>query len=113
MNKLVEYPKLIKRRLTRYIELCDHRKNPDMETFLIADDARGHYIWMNVEWPEGDRLMGITVYVRLRDGKFWIEEDWTEEGMANDLVREGVPKEDIVLAFHNPIAFYSVGWVEV
>jgi len=44
----------------------------------------------------------MTVYVRIRNGKFWIEEDWTEDGIANDLVRAGVPKEDIVLAFHEP-----------
>ena len=44
----------------------------------------------------------MTVYVRIRDGKFWIEEDWTEDGIATDLVRAGVPKEDIVLAFHEP-----------
>jgi hypothetical protein len=44
----------------------------------------------------------MTVYVRIRDGKFWIEEDWTEEGIATELVRAGVPKEDIVLAFHDP-----------
>ncbi|MGK7943847.1 MAG: element excision factor XisI family protein, partial [Microcystaceae cyanobacterium] len=34
----------------------------------------------------------------------WIEEDWTEEGIATELVREGVPKEDIVLAFYDPDA---------
>jgi hypothetical protein len=44
----------------------------------------------------------MTVYVRIRDRKFWIEEDWTEDGIATDLVRAGVPKEDIVLAFHEP-----------
>jgi hypothetical protein len=30
------------------------------------------------------------------------EEDWTEEGIATELLRECVPKEDIVLAFHDP-----------
>ena len=30
------------------------------------------------------------------------EEDWTEEGIATELLREGVPKEDIVLDFHDP-----------
>ncbi len=44
----------------------------------------------------------MTVYVRLLNGKFWIEEDWTENGIATDLVRAGVDKEDIVLAFHEP-----------
>ncbi len=31
-----------------------------------------------------------------------IEEDWTEGGIATDLLEAGVPKEDIVLAFHPP-----------
>ena len=102
MDKLVEYSQLIKRILTGYIELCDRSPQKNIETFLIADDAKGHYIWMNLGWQNGDRFTGMTVYVRIREGKFWIEEDWTEEGIANDLLREGVPKEDIVLAFHSP-----------
>jgi len=103
MDKLIEYPKLIKRILTEYIELCNNRPSQqDTETFLIADEQNGHYIWMNLGWPKGDRLTGMTVYVRLRDRKFWIEEDWTEYGIATDLVQAGVPKEDIVLAFHEP-----------
>ncbi len=42
------------------------------------------------------------MYVRLHNGKFWIEEDGLEQGVATDLLEAGVPKEDIVLAFHHP-----------
>lgn len=102
MDKLSEYPKLIKRILVEYIELCNRRNHRDIETFLIVDEIKGHYIWMNLGWQNGERFTGMTVYVRIRDNKFWIEEDWTEEGIATDLVRAGVAKEDIVLAFHEP-----------
>jgi hypothetical protein len=102
MDKLAEYPKLIKRILTEYVELCNRRCDQDIETFLIVDESKNHYIWMNLGWQNGERITGMTVYVRIRDRKFWIEEDWTEEGIATDLVRMGVPQEDIVLAFHEP-----------
>ncbi|MBE9009279.1 XisI protein [Pseudanabaenaceae cyanobacterium LEGE 13415] len=102
MDKLTDYPKLIQRILNEYVALCNRHPNPNIETFLIVDEAKAHYIWMNLGWQNGDRITGITVYVRIRDGKFWIEEDWTEDGIATDLVRAGVPKEDIVLAFHAP-----------
>jgi XisI protein len=102
MDKLTEYPKLIKHILDEYIELSNRHPNPDIETFLIVDEAKSHYIWMNLGWQNGERVTGMTVYVRVRNGKFWIEEDWTEDGVAIDLVRAGVPKEDIVLAFHEP-----------
>jgi hypothetical protein len=102
MDKLTEYPKLIKDILTEYVELCNRHPNPGIETFLIVDEAKAHYIWMNLGWQNSDRVTGMTVYVRIRDNKFWIEEDWTEDGIATDLIRAGVPKEDIVLAFHEP-----------
>ena len=102
MDKLTDYPQLIKEILTGYIEICNRHPNSDIETFLIADDAKGQYIWMNLGWQKGERIIGMTVYVRVRDGRFWIEEDWTEEGIAKDLIQTGVPKEDIVLAFHEP-----------
>lgn len=102
MDKLTEYPKLIKRILTEYVELSNRNSNRDIETFLIVDEEKSHYIWMNLGWQKKERVSGMTVYVRIREGKFWIEEDWTENGIATDLIREGVPKEDIVLAFHEP-----------
>lgn len=102
MDKLIQYRNLIKRLLTKYVELDIRQPTPGVETFLICDDEGGHYIWMNLGWTNKERVKGMTVYVRLREGKFWIEEDWTEYGIATDLVREGVPKDDIVLAFHSP-----------
>ena len=102
MDKLTEYPQLIKRILAEYVELSSRHPNPDIKTFLIVDKAKSHYIWMNLGWQNGERITGMTVYVRIQDGKFWIEGDWTENGIATDLIREGVPKEDIVLAFHEP-----------
>jgi XisI protein len=102
MDKLAEYPKIIKHILTEYVELSNRHHNPDIETFLIVDEAKSHYVWMNLGWQNGERVTGMTVYVRIRNGKFWIEEDWTEDGIATDLVRAGVPREDIVLAFHEP-----------
>jgi len=102
VDQLAEYPKIIKRLLAEYVDLCNRRPSQDVQTILIVDEPNGHYIWMNLGWQNGDRITGMTVYVRIRDGKFWIEEDWTEEGIATNLVRAGVPKEDIVLAFHEP-----------
>lgn len=42
MDKVTEYPKVIKRILTEYIELCDGSSQQDIETFLITDEQNGH-----------------------------------------------------------------------
>jgi hypothetical protein len=47
-------------------------------------------------------LLKQFLFARIHNGKIWIEEDNTEEGLASLLVEAGVPKEDIVLAFHPP-----------
>lgn len=48
------------------------------------------------------RVRGTILHVRLRDGKVWIEEDLTEDGIATYLLAAEVPKSDIVLAFQSP-----------
>jgi hypothetical protein len=40
--------------------------------------------------------------VDIINGKFWIQRDGTEYGIARELVDAGVPKEQIVLAFRAP-----------
>ncbi len=102
MDKLTEYPKIVKQILTEYVELCQKNPGKNIETFLIIDKSNTHYIWMNLGWQNGEIITGMTVYIRLINGKLWIEEDWTEDGIAKDFVATGVPKEDIVLAFHEP-----------
>ena len=73
-----------------------------MDTELVFDEVRDHYMLFRVGWEQRRRVDGPTLYIRLRNNKFWIEVDWTEDGIATDLLAAGVPHEDIVLAFHPP-----------
>ena len=56
---------------------------------------------MAVGWDKY-RVHGCLVHVDLIDGKFWIQRDGTEHGIARDLEAAGVPKDHIVLAFRAP-----------
>jgi hypothetical protein len=102
MDKLTKYRELIKRHLLQIEEICNRRPNPNRETLCVFDDQRDRYLLVVTGWFQNRRVRGNTLFVRLKEGKIWIEEDWTEDGIALDLVRAGVPKEDIVLAFHPP-----------
>ncbi|NIV00255.1 MAG: XisI protein [Phycisphaerae bacterium] len=102
MDKLGMYRNIIKQLLTKYAELINRHPTSGIDTELVFDEDHDHYMLINVGWSQHERVRGNTIYVRLRNGKFWIEEDWTEDGIATDLLEAGVPKEDIVLAFHPP-----------
>src|SRR5437868_14868467 len=99
MDKLTAHRSLIKRVLSEYERLYNLQPTPDVETFVVFDEVRDHYLLMSVGWSNDRRVRRAVLYVRLRDGKFWVEEDWTENGIATDLLRAHVPSDDIVLAF--------------
>jgi XisI protein len=50
-----------------------------------------------VGWSKDGRIHGCLIH-----GKVWVQRDGTEDGIANELVEAGIPKEDIVLGFHEP-----------
>ncbi|WP_107668997.1 XisI protein [Cyanothece sp. BG0011] len=102
MDKIVKYRELIKNILTEYDQLVNQSPDHQSETCLVFDENHDHYLWLTVDWQEDKRLKSTHVHIRIKNNKIYIEEDWTEEGIANELLREGVPKEDIVLAFYDP-----------
>jgi len=102
MDKTSHYRQLIKGLLSKYAEWVSRQPEPGVETHLIFDDDRDEYIWMQTGWSRQNRVYGTTLHVRLHNGKIWIEQDWTEDGIATELVKAGVPKDDIVLAFYEP-----------
>ena len=74
----------------------------EVEVEQIVDLIHDHYQLMTVGWNGQQRIHGCLVHIDIKNGKIWIQHDGTEEGIANRLVEVGVPKEDIVLAFHAP-----------
>ena len=102
MEKIDCYRDILRRVLSAYVELCDQQSRNGIENILIIDEKQNDFLWLTIGWSGNKRLNGITFYARIHNDKIWIEEDWTEIGIANDLVREGVPKEEIVLAFYSP-----------
>ena len=74
----------------------------DARTLTIFDRQNGQFLLMDEGWDGFKHIHRVWVHVELRDGKFWIQKDGTEDGIAVDLMNAGVPKERIVLAFQHP-----------
>jgi XisI protein len=86
--------------------LADYAKVPyahgDFYLQTIFDRDRDHYLLMFVGWEGIRRVHGCLVHVDIMEGKFWIQRDGTEHGIAGDLMEVGVGKDRIVLAFRSP-----------
>ena len=72
------------------------------ELHAIYDQDRDRYLLLNCYWEGEIHQFNCPVYVTLENDKIWIHCDFTEPGIANQLLEAGVPKMAIVLAFHAP-----------
>jgi hypothetical protein len=102
VDTLDRYRNEVKRCLTDWAAYMNRSRLDGVEAECVFDEARDQYLVVETGWYNRDRVRNDYIHVRIRNGKIWIEEDGTEEGVANELVRAGVPREDIVLAFHPP-----------
>jgi hypothetical protein len=102
MDKLNSYRDLIRRILSSYHELNIRASDTKNESVLVFDSEHDHYLLLTMGWQGDERIKNVMIHLHLRSGKIWIEEDWTEDGVATDLLQAGVPRDDIVLAFHPP-----------
>ena len=69
---------------------------------VVLDRERGHYILFNIAWERYERTHYAVAHLDIINGKVWVQKDSTEEGIATDLEKYGIPKAKIVLAFKSP-----------
>ena len=71
----------------------------EMQCQLVIDETRNHYLLIEIGWQKSRRIYGTLIHLDIINQKIWIQEDGTEEGVANELVNLGIPHQQIVLAF--------------
>ncbi|NEQ99360.1 MAG: XisI protein [Cyanothece sp. SIO2G6] len=79
-----------------------HNNYVEYEVQTVFDTEHDHYQLLYVGWRGAKRDFGCVLHLDIKAGKIWIQHDGTEVGIANQLVERGVPKQDIILAFHEP-----------
>jgi len=102
MDKLEKYRQIIQKILIDYQQWAAGANQTGVNQHVSFDEQRNHYFWFHLGWDGKRRDFDVTVYLRIENNKIWIEEDWTKQGIANDLLDAGVPAEDIVLGFQHP-----------
>ena len=100
MEKVEKYRKIVQEFLSEY---GSHKSAfPEIETQLLFDTERDHYQILKTGWRELERTYGISIHIDIKNEKIWIQRNATDLLIAEELVERGIPKEDIVLAFHAP-----------
>jgi hypothetical protein len=99
-ENLTQWRTTLENTLRYYAEL-PYRYGEVTNQVIISDD-HNHFLLLQEGWEDYRRVYGTVVHAEIRNGKIWIHYDGIEEGITDDLVKAGVPKDRIVLAFHPP-----------
>src|SRR5580700_4681374 len=81
---------------------CFYAATHEVRTLMAFDREHGQFLLIDEGWAGYRRIHHIWAHIELRDRKFVIHEDGTEDGLANSLTNAGIPSDRIVLAFHAP-----------
>jgi len=103
MDRVDMYITLIKQALREYVALVQKSPHLPYQVVMAFDDEHHQYLVRKVGWKENKRILKTVLHLALQNGKIWIEEDLTEEGIATWLLEHGVPHTDIVLSFQPPL----------
>ena len=112
MDKLTRYREIVRRELQGF---ADWLATPggEVRCEVVHDPALDHFELVQSGWDGRRRVHGVLFHLDIIDGKIWVQYDATDRPIALELVRAGVPKEDIVLAEKpadlRPATGYGVG----
>ena len=108
MDKLDHYREILHKILSQYTPLmskpaCETspQENRITSTVIVSED-RNHFMVINEGWEGKRRIHSLIFHAEIRNGKLWMHHDGIDHGITEELVTAGIPKDQIVLAFHSP-----------
>ena len=93
----LNYRDKIKQLLTRIAPPSD-----GIESQIITDTEHDHYQLTQVGWKNNRRVYGCVLHLDIKNDKVWIQHNGTELDIAQELVKLGIPKQQIVIGFQSP-----------
>ncbi len=100
MDKLTSYRPIIERILNEYLEFM--ADDEQVEVVSLIDKKEENYLLLEMGWQYPRRIYNVIFHIRLKQGKIWVEQDWTREGIAHQLVATGVPVDVIEFSYQPP-----------
>lgn len=105
MDRIKQYSKPIQKVLENYLKSRGNiqvKENGEFDMQGIFDEKNHHYQVTFIGWQSQKRVFFTVFHPDIMDGKVWVQEAASEFDVVGELEHAGIPKGDIVLAFHAP-----------
>ena len=101
MEKVNHYRQILQEVLTEYsTDRSGYPQPVDVETQLLFDSQNDHYQVLRVGWRNRKQVFLVIFHFDIKNEKIWLQQNVTDYDIIGDLEARGIPKSDIVLAFH-------------
>ena len=101
MDQVSRYREIIRKELQGYAEWVP-QPGEQVKYEVVFDPVLDHFQLVYSGWAGQRRVHGTLFHLDIIDGKVWVQYDATDRPIARELVRAGIPKEDIVLGEKPP-----------
>ncbi|MEL7120708.1 MAG: XisI protein [Bacteroidota bacterium] len=102
MEKLKKYEEIVVGILNSYAQEWD-QSNSAVKSQVIADIEGRHYQLIRIGWINNEEYIHNCIFhFDIINGKVWIQENRTDILIAEELVKQGIDKKDIVLGILPP-----------
>ncbi len=103
MEKVNLYRQILQEVLKEYsTDKSGYPQPTDVETQLLFDSQNDHYQVLRVGWRNRKQVFLVIFHFDIKNEKIWLQQNVTDYDIVGDLEARGIPKSDIVLAFHSP-----------
>lgn len=111
MDKITIYQNAIIALLEEYAAVKPANM-PNVEHQILADLKRNHFALIRLGWEDNRFVYHCVMHFDIKNGKVWLQQNWTDQNVADELTAKGVGRQDIVLGFVPPYARAQTGYAE-
>ena len=101
IKKIENYQNIITDILKDYADSFNQSPK-SIEAKLVFDYERHSFQVLNVGWRNGEYYFYVVFHLDIKNEKVWLNENRTDMLIAQMLVEQGIPKNDIVLGLQSP-----------
>ncbi len=114
MDKLTNYQNTIINILTDYYDLLRRSTTigaTEIRDELITDTLHNHFQLITLGWQKQRFFHETNIHIDIIDDKIWVQQNNTEFDVVEELLSQGIEKQDIVLGFIPPAAREQMNFV--
>ena len=101
MDNTSKYSAIVQNVLENFVATRSSSRN-EIQTLMLCDTVRHHHQIVRMGWRNDQQVFNVIFHIDVIEEKIWVQRNMSDYDIVGDIEAQGVPKKDIVLAFHIP-----------